>query len=339
MAIGKQSDFKVYQEYFQSGFIEEQQKNVNVFNAASAGAIALRTEALKGDYNYDAFFKYTSGISRRDVTSTSAATAIVISQDENIGVKINRKYGPFDQTVNSFLKIGKSPEEMAMVLGRQMASELLSDQVDSAVRAAVAGIAGVTTGGPQSNGLTYDATSLGSGVTDRTLRHEFLVEAMSRFGDQANRIACWVMHSKPFFNLMGRVVTEKIFDVTSLLLFQGDVATFGKPVIIVDSPALITATGGSNSVDQYSVLGLTAGAVEVVESEPPVLFIEDKTGGEQLYRTYQSEIAYNLNLKGFKWDVANGGANPTNSAVATSTNWDKVATDNKSLAGVRVLCR
>ncbi|MGH9339528.1 MAG: major capsid protein, partial [Acidobacteriota bacterium] len=50
----------------------------------------------------------------------------------------------------------------------------------------------------------------------------------------------------------------------------------------------------------------------------------------------QGEYAYNLRLRGFAWDVTNGGANPTDSALGTSTNWDKAATADKSLAGIRI---
>jgi hypothetical protein len=53
----------------------------------------------------------------------------------------------------------------------------------------------------------------------------------------------------------------------------------------------------------------------------------------------QAEYAYSLGIKGFKYDVANGGANPDATAVGTASNWDKVATDKKDLAGVILKCQ
>lgn len=44
-------------------------------------------------------------------------------------------------------------------------------------------------------------------------------------------------------------------------------------------------------------------------------------------------------MKGFAWDVANGGANPTDNALATGSNWDMTATSFKDLAGVSLITK
>jgi hypothetical protein len=51
----------------------------------------------------------------------------------------------------------------------------------------------------------------------------------------------------------------------------------------------------------------------------------------------QGEYAFNLRVKGFAWDTANGGVNPTDGAVGTDDNWDLIATETKALAGVYLL--
>jgi hypothetical protein len=62
------------------------------------------------------------------------------------------------------------------------------------------------------------------------------------------------------------------------------------------------------------------------------------SGLEQISYRLQGEYAYNLGLKGYTWDIANGGANPSAAALATGTNWDQVATDDKDTAGVILKC-
>jgi hypothetical protein len=44
-----------------------------------------------------------------------------------------------------------------------------------------------------------------------------------------------------------------------------------------------------------------------------------------------------VGCKGFKWDVANGGANSTDTALGTTTNRDKAMAEDKNLAGVRIV--
>jgi hypothetical protein len=39
-------------------------------------------------------------------------------------------------------------------------------------------------------------------------------------------------------------------------------------------------------------------------------------------------------VKGFKWDVSNGGANPADAALATGSNWDVASTSYKDFGGV-----
>ena len=72
MAISNASDFKIYQEQFFGGMTETLQQATNVMNAASRGAILMTTERMKGDYEYESFFKTVSSlVSRQDITSNS----------------------------------------------------------------------------------------------------------------------------------------------------------------------------------------------------------------------------------------------------------------------------
>jgi len=61
------------------------------------------------------------------------------------------------------------------------------------------------------------------------------------------------------------------------------------------------------------------------------------TGVGHLLMRIQGEHAFNVGCKGFKRDVTDGGANPTDTALGTTTNWDKDVTEDKNLASVRIM--
>ena len=321
MAIGvSTSNWKVYEEQFWGGMTEVQEQNVVAFNAASSGCIRLMTAIKRGNYEQEAFLKKVSGlVSRRDLSSVSAATDIALVTDEMVSVKINRKIGPVAQTMDSWRKIGQDPATISFLLGQQVAPDIQADYLNSAIRAVRASITAVAA-------LNYDGTA-------GTLSFASLVAGLALFGDAASRIVCWVMHSKPFYDLMADGITNyKIDTVGGFMLVTGSPVSLGKPIIVTDSAALVT-TGSPN---QYHTLGLVPDAVTVTESETRSIEADLITGFENLAMRIQGEYAFNVGVKGAQWDIANGGANPSDSALVLSTNWDKVATDAKSCAGIRI---
>ena len=324
MAIGKASDFKIYEPEFYGGMAEGIAQNVQAFNAASAGAIRLVARSLKGHYEKESFMKAISGlVSRRDITSVAAATDLAMTQGEFVSVKVNRKLGPAAQTLDAFRKLGTSPQEMSFVLGRMVGELKLKDYINTAILAVETAIDGQAA-------LKVDK----SAASPTTLAHQWLVSAMALMGDQAQQIRAWVMHSKPFFDLVGQGITDKITNVADVIIFGGGPGSLGKPIIVTDAPALWDLNG--SAADTYNVLGLVEGAVTVTESEEQEIVSEVVTGLENLVMRVQGEYAFNLSVKGFAWDVANGGANPTDGALGTTSNWDKAATEDKHLAGVRL---
>ena len=69
------------------------------------------------------------------------------------------------------------------------------------------------------------------------------------------------------------------------------------------------------------------------------MVLDEVTGLENLVVRLQGEFAYNLGVKGFKWDTANGGANPSDAAVGTGTNWDAAVSSYKDYAGIVIQSR
>lgn len=319
------SNFKIYQEYLKSRAVETLQQQSNVFNAAVNNAIVMRTVEKPGDYEYESFFKDIANlISRRDNTSTSAATKLSMAQDEFIRVKLNRKIGPVDMARDAFRKwMGKYSEtEFSGLLGTQIAVGQQLDMVNTALVAARAALVNVSSGA-----LMYTVPSSGTATTLS------LVDTLSKFGDRADRIVAWVMHSKPYFDLTKQQITANITGVSNFNVQTGTPVTLNCPVLVTDSASL-KVTSGSPAVTDYYTLGLTANGALVEVTETNDVVVQDVTGLEVLMTRLQGEFAYNLGVKGFKYDTSNGGINPSSAAVGTGSNWDKASTDDKSLAGV-----
>lgn len=324
MAIGTKSNFIIYHEEFWAGMGEVLAQNADAFNAASGNTIRQVTRLMRGDYERESFMKSIAALSaRRDITATTTVADTALTQDEIVAVKLNRRLGPVANTLDSFRKIAPDEDAQRLFsfqLGRQMAQAVQLDMLNAAIKACEAAL-------DAQAAIEHDAT-------DGTIQFTDLVDGLAKFGDRSTRIIAWVMHSKPFFDLFkDGLANYKIENVAGFMIVTGNPLSLGKPVVVTDSSDLVDT---SASPDEYSTLGLVEDAIEVAESEEREITEDLVTGLENLVLRIQGEYAYNIKLKGFKWDITNGGANPDDTALGTGTNWDKAATDNRDLAGILI---
>jgi hypothetical protein len=324
--IGTEADFVIYNAQFWGGVVETLQQNTEAFNAASQNAVRLVTRSILGDFERESFLKSTASlISRRDITSVSAVNDSNLNATEMVGVKINRRLGPVTQSRDAFRKIGVSPEEFSFMLGQQSGPAIAVDYINLAIGAVRAAVSNA------GSALQYDAQN----DSVNTLNHTAMVKGLAKFGDRAARIVCWVMHSKNYFDLMAQQITDKLYEVAGATVYAGTIATFGKPVVVLDSPNLYTGTAGSVG-DSYDVLGLVENAVEVAESEERDIISQPVTGLENLVDRIQGEYAFNLRVKGCAWDMTYGGVNPADSATLTGQYWTQIVADIKEMPGIRI---
>jgi len=325
-AIGKASDFQIYSAEFQTGIVESIAQWLTVFNESSRGAIRLVPRALKGHYSRAAFFKDLSGlVTRRDITVTTAVTPLAMTQDEVISVKLNRKIGPVAQTLDAMKKAGLTEGDASRVFGQLAGMHKMRDMLNTGLLAGEAAIQNVA-----ANNL--DITALAT----KTASTAQMQNTLAKMGDASQNVVCWIMHSKPNNDVLQGLITDKVSGLSDIVTIQGAVpALLGRPAIVTDSPAL--TDGNGSAADTYNTLGLVRDAIVVEESEDESYFTDIIASSENLYRIFQAEYAYNVTIKGFKWDIGNGGVNPADAALVTGSNWDKVASDDKNIAGVRLL--
>ena len=333
MAIGLTgADVESFQENFYTGMMEAIAQNINMFEQSN-GAIRLIDQRLKGDYSRRVVRRrIASPISRRDPTDTGAATDIAAGATADIGVKLKRTFGPVANTLDAWNEMladaGGSIEALALDYGRVAGEEQRADQVNSSLRALQAAL---------DNQADNKHTIAASGAMDTG----GLIDGLAKFGDAASRVVAWVGHSTPFFSLVkDQTITLKTSGISDFALASATPLTLNRPFIVTDSDSLKITTGtGTAAVTNYYTLGLTADACRIINSRAMDLAMDDVTGLNNLVRRLQAEFDYNIELKGFAWDETNGGANPTDAAVATGSNWDKTGTDKKHLPGVIIQSR
>lgn len=337
MASGTYSNMVIDPVAYHDGVFEGMAQNIAAFNALSRGCIRLERRDLPGHYHSEVMFKsLEDAVTRRDITSSSAVSSgdvNPIAEIAEIGIKLNRKV-VLENTVDSFQKsiqsrFGGDPSQWSQAIGEEVGKAKLKRQLNDALRGVTAALLG------QSDVKFTVATS-------GTMQKESINSGMAKFGDMAARLrseGVAVMHSKPFHDLIGDQVADNIVDVTGAVLYGGIPATYGIPTLVIDSPALSATTGsGTAQVTDYYTLLLVPDAVKVTDSEEDRMHVI-LTSAENVMARLQGEFAHNVQCKGFAWDNTNGGINPTDAALATTTNWDKVATSHKNLAGVVIQSR
>jgi hypothetical protein len=320
MSVIQASDMKIYEAQFASAMTERVAQNVDALNGASNGTIIVRSSTLPANYEYNSFFTFNGSlVSRQDITATAAVTPTEITQEENIAVKIHRKHVSWAQ--EKAAKMAGVPfDSIIASLGQQVADGVIADKLNTSLAAARAALA-------NQSAVTNDITS----ATVKTVSVSGLMDTMRKFGDRYDAIKGWFMHSESFFDLGLSSLDDDVVNIADGIIRRFDIPALGRPIFVTDSASLIAT---ADTPDSYFVLGLVGGAIDVNESEGFSSRLIDVPTLEMITVESRAEYAYNLALKGFKWDVSNGAANPDASALATGSNWDKVATSDKDLAGV-----
>jgi hypothetical protein len=326
MAVGTKSDFEIYPEQFYGGFQERLARVVDVFDAASAGALNLVSRRIKGDFEKESFMQRISGmVQHRDTTSVSDVSDKKLQQGQFVRPKINRRLGPVAETLDAFKKMAEDPETFSFLFGQQIADDVAEDYVDTILTATTAALESVG-----SNDLVADET-------DGKLSHQGLNAANFLLGDRAGRVAAYVMHSGAMEGLVDDALGKQMDSVAGTIIYGGGAGSLGRPIVMTDSDALViddidSSTSGNQT--GYRTLALVDGAGAVIESEEREIASEMITGKENLMMRIQGEYAFNIEVKGFAFNESE--VNPDSTAYSAGANWTQVMEDNKDLAGAIV---
>lgn len=319
------SDLAVFNEQTFTALTEVLDQQVELFNTASQGTIRLQSAANKGNYSEETMFaKIANLVRRRDPNSDAAVASTALATIKDVSVKVAGGSKPVRMDAAWYNWIQQNPEIAAAALGQQLAKATLEDMLNVAISAGYAAMSQIAA-------LVHDGSAATFAIGN-------FVSGSGKFGDRAQAIQAWIMHSKPLFDLYSANITNTagLFSYGTVNIMRDP---FGRLIIVTDSPSLLTVDGVSAGINKYHTLGLSEGGIVVEQNGDFTALIDESTGYENIRRTYQSEWSYNLGVKGFAWDMTNGGSAPSNAAIATATNWDKYVTSNKDTAGVVIESR
>ena len=313
------NDFVVFNQFAQSAATEVIDQMTNLWNSATNNALILRSAANIGDYSEESQYKLISDLyGNRNAYSTSALASVDLPQLLKTAVKVASGSKPVEYTGTSFDWTQRSPEEAGTVFGTQVGEAKMQYMINTAIAAA---IASTTT-----TGLEFDGTASIASL-------QSLNSASRLFGDRAQAIRTWIMHSKSLHDIYENALnnSERLFTFNNVQVMTDG---FGRTLVMTDSPNLFFDNAGT---DNYYQVGLVDGAIMVEDNGDSRVYTETKVEFENAKQLIKEESSFNLGVKGMTWDKANGGASPNDAAVALATNWDQAATSVKDTLGVRAV--
>ena len=290
----------------------------DIFNAKTRGAISLgsvRQKSTVGTFsNWDRLVNKTLF---RDPDTNTTTTDQYMGQYLRKNIKFGMRWGPdvYDTSTGDWKGISMS--EMGTQRGRQIASENVGFRAQLAVSSLV-GAFSVT----DLSGLTSKiALTTGTPAAANKMSLSALATAQALLGDQWQSPRTWVMHSKPFHDLVQLNIANanQLFSLGTLNLFE----FMGKNILVTDNPQLVF-TANNQTLKQYRTLGLKAGACSVQSAGEFRSFTEPITGMTNINIRTQAQDAGVINVMNMEYKLT---AAPTAyDTLAAAASWDTAPT-------------
>jgi hypothetical protein len=313
---------KIDNKIVHSSATEVLMQNVHGFEQGTAGAITLGSDMIQGDFSeFSMLGEIANIIGRRDVASDADATVKTLSSIDGNDVKVYFSTGAIEFKLVDAKRYGTDSMAFSQAIGEQIGIGITNYMLNKVITAGVGALTGNT------------AVVTGDGTA--TIDAQLLNTALKPFGDARGNVVAWIMNGTTFNDLVKDQLTiGTAGDVTANgVLYTESVGTLGRPVYVTDAAGLaITSTDGT-ATPSNAVLGLTRGALKIIESEAREFYSEIVSGKENLKYRIQAESSMLLGVSGYKYTST---ANPDDAVLATGSNWVQIASDVKSTAGVLI---
>ncbi len=295
----------VFNKYVMPTVYETLAQEYQKFNAASGGTIRLSAEGFEGNYDQESFYSSLAAAQRRVNRNgaNGSATATNLAQLQKNGVKVAGGIGPIRYEPSQMTWLQKPTTEGIEIASRAFAELIMLDQLNTAIAAGIAAIGGDTN---RVNDVSGSAN----------ISYAALNQSHAIFGDRSSALRAEIMDGATFHTLIGNNLgnAETLFRAENVRV----VDILGKLVVVTDAPAL--QIDGTNAV----VMSLVPGAIDVTGASDVITNIDTTNGNQRIETTLQADYSFGLHVKGFSWDIANGGSSPDDSALTDSANWDAV---------------
>lgn len=338
MSVTQASDLfipQVCSEYARQAFVQSIEFMAKLVGTGPAPVQIMNdpTFNVEGQYIQRPTFSRIGSalVTRRDITSVSSVTPQKLTGTNEVGVKIHRKIGPVDVSMDAANLSRASGEQISAELGRQFGEELALNLQHSMITAAIGAIDGVAS--------TVNTTAPWSATARTNLSPALLSAGLQLMGDQRERFkkeAMILTRSESLHDLYGDAMGRSFAGIGDLAL-KGDMGTntLGMGFATVDDAALTLANAG---FDHYYTLLLGTDFMQVWFTKPMTLYpvfgpILDQ---EQVIIRLRADADIAIGMHGKTWDATNGGANPDDTALALSTNWDDTFSRHQEVRGIKI---
>ena len=314
------ANMQVYDEQIRLRTIELLGQDLQKFNAASAGTIVLDMGRWMGNYTRESFYASLAGAQRRvdRFAAQASAAETALSEKEVVGVKVAGGFGPVVFEPSQLTWLSSEPTEAINIIAQGFADALLADQLNTVVGCAVAAIENIAV-------LVNDVSALTAGAG--ALTQSVLNGSHAKFGDMSGMLRADIMTGAAFHKLIEKGLDngERLFESSNVTVQS----ILGKTFVVSDIPALLEA----GTPNKTKVLSLVAGGAVVDNASDIITNLDTSNGQTRIETTWQADYSFGIKLKGYAWDIANGGASPEDAELFTGTNWDNVMTSIKHTAG------
>lgn len=321
----------VYRDTLRAEEYRRTVEQVDIFNAASAGAIVLESDPARqmaegGDFTQTARFKPVDYlVSHRD-NDNPGNTVDVRKLEMTAGRTVRQTLGcgPVSVTDIQARKAGKDFDmNAAMVnLGQQFAHAKLLTVRNNLISAAVAGINNV------SDHVLNVARGQASG-SRVTATFSSINSLLAKMGDAREDIVAFLMPSPVFADLVGDSITNYRFErVAGVTIYQDVVQAFGRAVIVADVPSL-RCDLSSGYYSEYGVLGLGQGALQATIIYDQGIELQRDILRESSVTYVREDFDVEYEVFGMKWNSASD--NPSSAELAASFNWTADYDDHREL--------
>ncbi|UOF80386.1 major capsid protein [Caudoviricetes sp.] len=295
---------------------------IDLFNEATRGGIVLSQAALgenQGSFSSKTFFQKKTTVRRRNANATTAISSLAMTELKEASVKVAAGTPELIYDGSDFLWTGRDRDTALAVFSEQMATEMFADMLGVGLKAFFAAVSAQATNFNDVSALAGDLAKF----TPNTA-----LDTAMKLGDAYSGLAAWVCNAASVQQFFGYNMANaaKLFTWGNVSVLSD---SMGRPIIVTDACPII-----AGAPNKYQVAGLMPGGIQLQQNADFNDASREITGNEQIRYAYQAEWSYQLGLKGFTWDIANGGSSPNDATLATATNWDKTATDKRDLAGV-----
>jgi hypothetical protein len=333
MAVTEASDLfipEVAMDYARQQFVQSLEV-YNLIGGSEAYPIVAVNDpvfSVEGQYLQRPVFKRIGSnlVARRDVTSVAGITSQELTGDNEIMVKIHRRSNAAVSKDAARLSRATA-EEISAEIGRQVGEEYALNIQTTLINAILGMIAGSTT--------THTLT-LWNAAARTNLSPDVLNQMLNVMGDQREKFrlgATLITRSECMKDLVGDAIGRGYPGVGDQALKGAMMTnTLGMPFAMADLADLTVADAG---FDKYISILLGANAVQIQFTLPMTFYpIFTPVETEQVVDYIRCDMDFAIGCHGAKWDFASGGANPDNTALALSTNWDSTYSNHRELRAV-----